>query len=88
MGSSASSHGGRRVSFGLDERDQVRVLQGIRVRRPGGVVGPGVGGCEGRGRRELDWGRVWPGGQGNEVQGWKGRVGEARMGGKLGKLKE
>ncbi|KAM7041117.1 PREDICTED: MICOS complex subunit MIC25 isoform X1 [Sturnus vulgaris] len=31
MGSSASSHGGRRVSFGLDERDQVRVLQGIRI---------------------------------------------------------
>ncbi|NXL82282.1 MC25A protein, partial [Leptocoma aspasia] len=26
-----SSHGGRRVSFGLDERDQVRVLQGIRL---------------------------------------------------------
>ncbi|NXB49018.1 MC25A protein, partial [Leucopsar rothschildi] len=31
MGSSASSHGGRRVSVGLDERDQVRVLQGIRI---------------------------------------------------------
>ncbi|KAF4799389.1 coiled-coil-helix-coiled-coil-helix domain containing 6 [Turdus rufiventris] len=31
MGSSASSHGGRRVSFGLDEREQVRVLQGIRL---------------------------------------------------------
>uniref|UniRef100_A0A803WDF3 Coiled-coil-helix-coiled-coil-helix domain containing 6 n=1 Tax=Ficedula albicollis TaxID=59894 RepID=A0A803WDF3_FICAL len=31
MGSSASSHGGRRVSFGLDEREQIRVLQGIRL---------------------------------------------------------
>ncbi|XP_071405811.1 MICOS complex subunit MIC25 isoform X2 [Pithys albifrons albifrons] len=31
MGSSESSHGGRRVTFGLDERDQVRVLQGIRL---------------------------------------------------------
>ncbi|NXR29277.1 MIC25 protein, partial [Cinclus mexicanus] len=31
MGSSSSSHGGRRVSFGLDEREQVRVLQGIRL---------------------------------------------------------
>ncbi|NXH62367.1 MC25A protein, partial [Rhabdornis inornatus] len=31
MGSSASSHGGRSVSFGLDERDQVRVVQGIRI---------------------------------------------------------
>ncbi|NWI50099.1 MIC25 protein, partial [Calyptomena viridis] len=26
-----SSHGGRRVSFALDEREQVRVLQGIRL---------------------------------------------------------
>lgn len=33
MGGSESSQGGRKVSFGLDERDQVRVLQGIRVRR-------------------------------------------------------
>ncbi|NXR55492.1 MC25A protein, partial [Hippolais icterina] len=31
MGGSESSHGGRRVSFGLDEREQVRVLQGIRL---------------------------------------------------------
>ncbi|NXY19054.1 MC25A protein, partial [Atrichornis clamosus] len=31
MGGSESSHGGRKVSFGLDERDQVRVLQGIRL---------------------------------------------------------
>ncbi|XP_064523575.1 MICOS complex subunit MIC25 isoform X5 [Pseudopipra pipra] len=31
MGGSESSHGGRRVTFGLDERDQVRVLQGIRL---------------------------------------------------------
>ncbi|KAL2299834.1 hypothetical protein Nmel_012686 [Mimus melanotis] len=31
MGSNASSPGGRRVSFGLDERDQIRVLQGIRL---------------------------------------------------------
>ncbi|NWY53021.1 MIC25 protein, partial [Chionis minor] len=31
MGGSESSHGGRKVSFGLDERQQVRVLQGIRL---------------------------------------------------------
>ncbi|KGL97137.1 hypothetical protein N301_06039, partial [Charadrius vociferus] len=31
MGGSESSHGGRKVSFGLDEREQVRVLQGIRL---------------------------------------------------------
>ncbi|XP_054243581.1 MICOS complex subunit MIC25 [Indicator indicator] len=31
MGASESSQGGRKVSFGLDERDQVRVLQGIRL---------------------------------------------------------
>ncbi|NWI43602.1 MIC25 protein, partial [Picathartes gymnocephalus] len=31
MGSSESSHGVKRVSFGLDERQQVRVLQGIRL---------------------------------------------------------
>ncbi|XP_046755963.1 MICOS complex subunit MIC25 isoform X4 [Gallus gallus] len=31
MGGSESSQGGRKVSFGLDERDQVRVLQGIRL---------------------------------------------------------
>ncbi|NXO27697.1 MC25A protein, partial [Cisticola juncidis] len=31
MGGSESSYGGRRVSFGLDEREQVRVLQGIRL---------------------------------------------------------
>ncbi|NWV62901.1 MC25A protein, partial [Malurus elegans] len=31
MGSSESTHGGRRVSFGLDERQQVQVLQGIRL---------------------------------------------------------
>ncbi|NXI20754.1 MIC25 protein, partial [Irena cyanogastra] len=31
MGGSESSQGGRRVSFGLDEREQVRVLQGIRL---------------------------------------------------------
>ncbi|NXE40765.1 MIC25 protein, partial [Ptilorrhoa leucosticta] len=31
MGGSESSHGGRRVTFGLDEREQVRVLQGIRL---------------------------------------------------------
>ncbi|NXB04902.1 MIC25 protein, partial [Cnemophilus loriae] len=31
MGGSESSHGGRRVSFGMDEREQVRVLQGIRL---------------------------------------------------------
>ncbi|XP_061864344.1 MICOS complex subunit MIC25 isoform X2 [Colius striatus] len=31
MGGNESSHGGRKVSFGLDEREQVRVLQGIRL---------------------------------------------------------
>ncbi|XP_066051269.1 MICOS complex subunit MIC25 isoform X2 [Chamaea fasciata] len=31
MGGYESSHGGRKVSFGLDEREQVRVLQGIRL---------------------------------------------------------
>ncbi|NXE91485.1 MIC25 protein, partial [Menura novaehollandiae] len=31
MGGSESSHGGRRVSFGVDEREQVRVLEGIRL---------------------------------------------------------
>ncbi|NXS09200.1 MIC25 protein, partial [Neodrepanis coruscans] len=31
MGGSESSQGGRRVSFGLDEQGQVRVLQGIRL---------------------------------------------------------
>ncbi|KAM4768674.1 MICOS complex subunit MIC25 isoform 1-T1 [Cyanocitta cristata] len=31
MGGSESSPGGRRVTFGLDEREQVRVLQGIRL---------------------------------------------------------
>uniref|UniRef100_A0A8B9PPM1 Coiled-coil-helix-coiled-coil-helix domain containing 6 n=1 Tax=Apteryx owenii TaxID=8824 RepID=A0A8B9PPM1_APTOW len=31
MGGSESSHGSRKVSFGLDEREQVRVLQGIRL---------------------------------------------------------
>ncbi|NXI50344.1 MC25A protein, partial [Chloroceryle aenea] len=31
MGGSESSQGGRKVSFGLDEREQVRVLQGIRL---------------------------------------------------------
>ncbi|NXU91205.1 MIC25 protein, partial [Xiphorhynchus elegans] len=31
MGGSESSPGGRRVTFGLDERDRVRVLQGIRL---------------------------------------------------------
>ncbi|XP_058700793.1 MICOS complex subunit MIC25 isoform X3 [Poecile atricapillus] len=31
MGGCESSHGGRRVSFGVDEREQVRVLQGIRL---------------------------------------------------------
>ncbi|NXU38301.1 MIC25 protein, partial [Drymodes brunneopygia] len=31
MGGSESSRGGRRVTFGLDEREQVRVLQGIRL---------------------------------------------------------
>ncbi|NXB96179.1 MC25A protein, partial [Vidua chalybeata] len=31
MGGSESSQGGRRVSFGLDERERVRVLQGIRL---------------------------------------------------------
>ncbi|KFQ39114.1 hypothetical protein N332_05027, partial [Mesitornis unicolor] len=31
MGGSESSLGGRKVSFGLDEREQVRVLQGIRL---------------------------------------------------------
>ncbi|NXP54159.1 MIC25 protein, partial [Heliornis fulica] len=31
MGGSESSHGGRKVSFGMDEREQVRVLQGIRL---------------------------------------------------------
>ncbi|OXB64526.1 hypothetical protein ASZ78_012789 [Callipepla squamata] len=30
MGSSESSQGGRKVSFGLDEREQVRVLHGIK----------------------------------------------------------
>ncbi|NXY44150.1 MIC25 protein, partial [Ceuthmochares aereus] len=31
MGGSESSPGGRKVSFGLDEREQVRVLHGIRL---------------------------------------------------------
>nr|XP_021387720.1 MICOS complex subunit MIC25 isoform X2 [Lonchura striata domestica] len=31
MGGSESSQGGRSVSFGLDERERVRVLQGIRL---------------------------------------------------------
>ncbi|XP_039401974.1 MICOS complex subunit MIC25 isoform X5 [Mauremys reevesii] len=31
MGSSESSHGNRKVSFGLDEQERVRVLQGIRL---------------------------------------------------------
>ncbi|KAM6061912.1 MICOS complex subunit MIC25 isoform 2-T3 [Chlamydotis macqueenii] len=31
MGGSESSQGGRKVSFGLDERERVRVLQGIRL---------------------------------------------------------
>ncbi|NXR10977.1 MIC25 protein, partial [Semnornis frantzii] len=31
MGGSESSQGGRKVSFGLDEREQVHVLQGIRL---------------------------------------------------------
>ncbi|XP_041319165.1 MICOS complex subunit MIC25 isoform X1 [Pyrgilauda ruficollis] len=31
MGCSESSQGGRKVSFGLDERERVRVLQGIRL---------------------------------------------------------
>lgn len=53
MGGSESSHGGRKVSFGLDEREQVRVLQGIRVRRPAGVAGPGDGGGEAAGGRDL-----------------------------------
>lgn len=35
MGSCESSPGRRKVSFELDEQDRVRVLQGIKVRRPG-----------------------------------------------------
>ncbi|NXJ12737.1 MC25A protein, partial [Odontophorus gujanensis] len=31
MGGSESSQGGRKVSFGLDEREQVRVLHGIKL---------------------------------------------------------
>ncbi|XP_014107027.1 PREDICTED: MICOS complex subunit MIC25 isoform X2 [Pseudopodoces humilis] len=31
MGGCESSHGGRRVSFGVDEREQIRVVQGIRL---------------------------------------------------------
>nr|XP_023960754.1 MICOS complex subunit MIC25 isoform X6 [Chrysemys picta bellii] len=31
MGGSESSHGNRKVSFGLDEQERVRVLQGIRL---------------------------------------------------------
>ncbi|NXT10914.1 MC25A protein, partial [Prunella fulvescens] len=31
MGGCESSQGGRKVSFGLDERERVRVLQGIRL---------------------------------------------------------
>ncbi|NWR42766.1 MIC25 protein, partial [Regulus satrapa] len=31
MGGSESSQSGRKVSFGLDEREKVRVLQGIRL---------------------------------------------------------
>uniref|UniRef100_A0A8C0GNU6 MIC25 protein n=1 Tax=Chelonoidis abingdonii TaxID=106734 RepID=A0A8C0GNU6_CHEAB len=31
MGSGESSHGNRKVSFGLDEQERVRVLQGIRL---------------------------------------------------------
>lgn len=61
MGGSESSQGGRRVSFGLDERERVRVLQGIRVRRLGVSWG----------RREPGCGRLRPGGEGSEVQRWK-----------------
>lgn len=33
MGGNESSLGNRKVTFGLDEQDRVRVLQGIRVSR-------------------------------------------------------
>lgn len=67
MGGSESSHGGRRVSFGLDEREHVRVLQGIRVRRPGSVVGPSDGSGEAARARG---GGSWVGeGSGREVRG-------------------
>lgn len=43
MGGSGSTHGSRKVSFELDEHEQVRVLQGIRV-----SGGSPMGGCRGR----------------------------------------
>lgn len=71
MGGSES----RKVSFGLDEREQVRVLQGIRVRRPGLLRGRWWRrrGAQGR---ERGWGR--PGGQDREVRGEKQRGREER----------
>lgn len=39
MGGSGSRAGGRSVSFGRDERDRVRVLQGVRVRGHAGDGG-------------------------------------------------
>lgn len=55
MGSTESSEG-RRVSFGMDEEERVRVLQGIRVSgQPAGATSEhrqGWAGVEGvRGRR-------------------------------------
>lgn len=70
MGGSESSHGGRKVSFGLDEREQVRVLQGIRVRRPGSAVGPGDGGGE---AARAGGGGRWAGEvSGRELRGLEG----------------
>lgn len=75
MGGSESSHGGRTVSFGLDEREQVRVLQGIRVRRPeGGRRRPREGGCGAEGQGPALGRALLERGRGNVLQGWKGSV--------------
>lgn len=79
MGSCESSQGRRKVSFEVDEQDRVRVLQGIRVRRPGGAVEPAVEGCGGRGggsRAGEGSGRELRGARCRE-RGWKGWVGES-----------
>lgn len=73
MGSTESSEG-RRVSFGMDEEERVRVLQGIRVSGPpagemseggrGRAGVEGAGGSRGCGlaleevRVESDWARL------------------------------
>lgn len=85
MGGCESSQSGRRVSFGLDEREQVRVLQGIRVRRPGSVVGPGDGGGE---AARAGGGGSWAGeGSGREGSGLERcRAGRDERGKQQGKL--